>query len=107
MAIKTELGSIVSATELVKNFAKVREQAKKGTNLIIFKNNKPDLAVLDIANYEKLLQMAEQYEDLQIRQIIEEWYKNDDGTRYNTDEILKMRQQILETQSSNNQLIRA
>lgn len=62
---------------------------------------------LDIANYEKLLQMAEQYEDLQIRQIIEERYKNDDGTRYNTDEILKMRQQILETQSSNNQLIRA
>lgn len=107
MAIKTELGSIVSATDLVKNFGKVREQAKKGNNLIIFKNNKPDLAVLDIANYEKLLKMAEQYENLQIKQLVEERYKNDDGTRYNTDEILKMRQQILESQSSNEQLIRA
>lgn len=95
-----DIGSIVSATEVVKNFATIRQQAKRGKNIIVFKNNKPDLAILDIDDYEKLLKVAEQFENLQIKQIIEERYKNDDGTRYNTDEILKLRQKILEDQSS-------
>lgn len=100
MAIKMDLDSIVSATDVVKNFSKIRQQAKNGNNLIVLKNNKPDLAVLDIDAYKNLVSMAEQFENMEINKLITQRYSNDDGSRYNLEEILDLRQQILETKSS-------
>ena len=59
MNISMEREAIVSATELVKNFASIRKKAKDGLNMIVFKNNKPDLALVDIDEYANLLKMAE------------------------------------------------
>lgn len=100
MAIKMDLDSIVSATDVVKNFSKIRQQAKTGTNIIVLKNNKPDLAVLDIDAYKDLVSMAEQFENMEINRLITQRYNADDGSRYNLEEILDLRQQILETKSS-------
>lgn len=91
MTMTMNRDSIVSVTDLVKNFANIRKQAKEGLNMIVFKNNKPDLAILDIDEYESLLKIVEQWENLKILEMIEERYKNDDGTRYTTEEIISMR----------------
>lgn len=86
--------SIVSATDLVKNFANIRKKAKDGLNMIVFKNNKPDLAILDINEYANLLKLSELLEDYTIRKMIEERDKRDDGTRYTSSDVIKMRQQL-------------
>lgn len=93
MNILLERESIVSATELVKNFANIRKKAKDGLNMIVFKNNKPDLAILDIDEYANLLKMAELLEDMTIMKMIEERDKNDDGTRYTSKDVIRMRQE--------------
>ena len=54
MAMAIERDCIVSASEMVKNFSKLRKEAKSGKDLVIFKNNKPDLVLIDINEYENL-----------------------------------------------------
>jgi len=59
-----ESDEIISATEMVKNFANCREKAKTHSKMIIFKNNKPDLALVDIDEFEKIINRIELLEDL-------------------------------------------
>lgn len=95
MTMVMDRNSIVSVTELVKNFAKVRQQAKEGSRMIVFKNNKPDLAILDIDEYEELLKIVELMDNYTILNMVEERDKNDDGTRYTTEEIVDLRKKRL------------
>ena len=55
---------IISSTEIVKNFAQCREKAKENSKMIIFKNNKPDLALVDIDKFEKMINRIELLENL-------------------------------------------
>jgi PHD/YefM family antitoxin component YafN of YafNO toxin-antitoxin module len=59
-----ERDEIISATEMVKNFANCREKAKENSKMIIFKNNKPDLALVDIDKFEKMIDRIELLEEL-------------------------------------------
>ena len=78
---------IVSASEVVKNFPKLRVKVKERSKMIIFKNNKPDLVLFDFEEYEKLLQKINIMEDIIISRNIEERDKKDNGTRYSFDDI--------------------
>ncbi|HBI6884366.1 TPA: type II toxin-antitoxin system Phd/YefM family antitoxin [Clostridium perfringens] len=93
MNISMEREAIVSATELVKNFASIRKKAKDGLNMIVFKNNKPDLAIVDIDEYANLLKMAELLEDLTITQMAEERIKEDNGVRYTSEDAIRRRKE--------------
>ena len=73
---------IVSASEIVKNFSSFRKKAKEGKDLVIFKNNKPDLALMDIDEYENLKRIANLLEYYEIEKIIKERKLKDDGVRY-------------------------
>lgn len=81
---------IVSSTDMIKNFPSIRRSVKDGKNIIVFKNNKPDLAVLDIEEYETLLKMVETLEQYDIAKIIDERKKDDDGVRYSLQEVEAM-----------------
>ncbi|EDT25477.1 type II toxin-antitoxin system Phd/YefM family antitoxin [Clostridium perfringens] len=93
MNISMEREAIVSATELVKNFASIRKKAKDGLNMIVFKNNKPDLALVDIDEYANLLKMAELLEDFTITQMVEERIKEDNGVRYTSEDAIRRRKE--------------
>ena len=93
MNIMMERHSIVSVTDLVKNFASIRQKAKEGSNMFVFKNNKPDLVILDIDEYAKLLETAELLENLSIIKMVEERDKNDNGVLYTSDDVTRMRNQ--------------
>ncbi len=94
MSIVMERNNIVSSSDLVKNFAKIRNAVKAGTNMFVFKNNKPDLAILDIDEYEKLLKIIELLENESILRIVEERDKNDSGVRLTTEEIIERRKAL-------------
>ena len=57
MGIGITKQEIVSASEVVRNFSKIRTEVKENSRMIVFKNNKPDLVLLDFNEYEKLLEL--------------------------------------------------
>ncbi len=74
-----EREEIISATEMVKNFAHCREKAKQYSKVIIFKNNKPDLALVDIDEFEKMINTIELLENLLVTNMDEDRAKDDKG----------------------------
>lgn len=86
---------IVSASEVVKNFPKLRNKVKENSKMVIFKNNKPDLVLFDFEEYEKLLQKLEMMEDELILSKIEERDKEDNGVRHSFDDIKSLAKQLL------------
>ena len=57
MGIGITKQEIVSTSELVRNFSKIRTEVKENSRMIVFKNNKPDLVLLDFSEYEKMLEL--------------------------------------------------
>ena len=82
MGIEITKQEIVSTSEVVRNFSKIRAEVKENSRMIIFKNNKPDLVLLDFDEYEKLLERINIMEDLLISKTIEERDEEDNGTRH-------------------------
>lgn len=90
MTMAIERDCIVSSSEIVKNFPKFRKKAKEGKDLVIFKNNKPDLALMDINEYENLKELSNLLEYYEIDSIIKERKVKDDGVRYSLSEVKSM-----------------
>lgn len=90
MTMAIERDCIVSSSEIVKNFSKFRKEAKAGKDLVIFKNNKPDLALIDINEYESLKELSNLIEYYEIDSIIKERKAKDDGVRYSLSEVKSM-----------------
>ena len=86
---------IVSTSEVVRNFSKVRAEVKEKSKMIIFKNNKPDLVLFDFDEYEKLLERINIMEDLLISKTIEERDKEDDQVRDSFDDIKLLSEKLL------------
>ena len=95
MGIGITKQEIVSASELVRNFSKIRTEVKENSRMIVFKNNKPDLVLLDFSEYEKLLERINIMEDLLISKTIEERDKEDNGTRHSFDDIKLLSEKLL------------
>lgn len=87
MSLEITKNEIVSSSELVKNFSKLRNKVKENSRLIIFENNKPDLVLIDFNQYEKLLEQIDTVEDILISKTIEERDKEDKEVRYSFDDI--------------------
>jgi hypothetical protein len=49
---------------MVKNYANCREKAKANSKMFFLKNNKPDLALVDIDQFEKMMKRIQLLEDL-------------------------------------------
>lgn len=86
MGIEITKQEIISTSEVVRNFSKIRTEVKENSRMIVFKNNKPDLVLLDFDEYEKLLEHINIMEDLLISKTIEERDKEDNGTRHSFDD---------------------
>ena len=95
MDFKITKQDIVSTSEVVRNFSKVRAEVKEKSKMIIFKNNKPDLVLFDFDEYEKLLERINIMEDLLISKTIEERDKEDDQVRYSFDDIKLLSEKLL------------
>ena len=95
MNFKITKQDIISTSEVVRNFSKVRAEVKEKSKMIIFKNNKPDLVLFDFDEYEKLLERINIMEDLLSSKTIEERDKEDDQVRYSFDDIKLLSKKLL------------
>ena len=95
MGIEITKQEIVSTSEVVRNFSKIRTEVKENSRMIVLKNNKPDLVLFDFDEYEKLLERINIMEDLLISKTIEERDKEDDQVRYSFDDIKLLSEKLL------------
>ena len=83
MNIKT--GSIVSNSEIIKNYKTCREKADQLGKIFIFKNNQPDAVLFSIAEYGRLSVLIEYLQNLEeneIEELVNHLPKSMDGGTY-------------------------
>ena len=80
--------AIISITEATKHFKAVCDKTKELGTTFIFKNNRPDIVMMDIAHYEQLLSILDDLEHAEIAALIEKRKSKDDGTRIPLDDVI-------------------
>ena len=91
MELTFKKSEIISSSEISKNFSSCRDILKSNSKAIVFKNNQPELAILDINEYENLISaketLAELLDDIAIIKMVEERSQHDNGKRWSLDEL--------------------
>lgn len=77
---------IVSCSEFVKKFSEYSKALKDLKRLFIFKNNKPDMVVLDFDTYEE---MASILEDIELLKIAKKREEESNGKIITQEELLR------------------
>jgi PHD/YefM family antitoxin component YafN of YafNO toxin-antitoxin module len=70
-SMKISTKSIVSNSDMIKNYKNCREKADLHGRIFILKNNQPDAVLFSISEYEKLSVLLEQIEGLDEHKIVE------------------------------------
>lgn len=79
---------LMSSTKLVRNFGTVLENFKNHSvsKIGILKNNDLEAVILSREEYDKMIELIEDMQDIAL---IKERMENDDGTRYTHEEMMK------------------
>ena len=80
--------AIIPITEATKHFKDACEKTKTLGTTFIFKNNRPDIVMMDIVRYQRFMSVMEDIEHFEIASMIEERKKSDNGKRYSFDEVV-------------------
>ena len=83
------VNSIIPITDATKRFKSACDKTKKLGTTFIFKNNRPDIVMMDIDYYEQLLAVFDDIEHSEIAELIEKRKKSDNGKRFSFDEVIK------------------
>ena len=87
--IKYARNEIISSSNTAKNLGQILDDLKKGIKekVIISKNNQLEAVILSIEDYEKITELAELVEHIQIAQIIKE--REQESAEISFEQVLK------------------
>ncbi|MCL2499955.1 MAG: type II toxin-antitoxin system Phd/YefM family antitoxin [Defluviitaleaceae bacterium] len=80
--------AIVPITEATKHFKATCDKTKQLGTTFIFKNNRPDIVMMDILRYEQLFYLLENLEHSEIASLVAERKAKDIGVRIPMDEVI-------------------
>jgi len=80
--------AIVPITEATKHFKATCDKTKELGTTFIFKNNRPDIVMMDIARYEQLFYIIEALEQSEIAALVEERKAKDKGVRIPLEDVI-------------------
>jgi len=80
--------AIVPITEATKHFRATCDKTKQLGTTFIFKNNRPDIVMMDIARYEQLYYLFENLEHSEIAAIVTERKAKDNGVRIPLEDVI-------------------
>jgi len=80
--------AIIPITEATKHFKDACEKTKILGTTFIFKNNRPDIVMMDIASYQRFMSMMDDIEHFEIATMVEKRKKSDSGKRYSFEEVV-------------------
>jgi len=86
--MRIDTSDMISVTEAsAQGLSKLISEASKGRQLVVFKNNKPAAAIVDIKTMERLQYLEELEEDLKL--IAVAWARSltDSGERYSLEDV--------------------
>lgn len=78
---------IISNTDIVKEYKTCRDKAKKFGKAFIFKNNTPDMVLVDIDLYKKFEALMEEAEHIAIYNMVTERRERDNGKRHSVEDL--------------------
>ena len=81
--------AIIPITDATKHFKSACEKTKELGTTFIFKNNRPDIVMMDINRYEQFISVLDDMEHIEIAAMVEKRKKADNGKRYSFDEVVK------------------
>ena len=79
--------SIIPITDATKHFKDACQKTKDLGTTFIFKNNKPDIVMMDIAKYSDIMAVLDNIEHSEIHAMVEARKAADNGKRYSVDEL--------------------
>lgn len=82
--------SIVSNSDMIKNYKSCREKAESLGKIIVMKNNQPDAVLFSISEYERLSAVIEYLENLEeqdVTKVAESLSKEGKSKRYSADDL--------------------
>ena len=82
------INSIIPITDATKHFKSACEKTKELGTTFIFKNNRPDIVMMDIARYEQFISVLDDIEQSEIAALVAERKANDNGKRFSLDEVV-------------------
>ena len=85
--------AILPMTEATKHFKSACEKTKQLGTVYLFKNNRPDIVMMDMQKFEELFAALDELEYMEIAALIDSRRQHDDGTRYTLDEVIARRSQ--------------
>lgn len=88
MKFSTE--EIITSTEITKNYKLCRDKTKQLGKTVIFKNNVPDMVLVDVDEYEMMNRIVEELEYKQIYNMLEERKEKDNETTYSLQQVKNM-----------------
>lgn len=83
--------SIVSNSDMIKNYKSCREKAESLGKIVIMKNNQPDAVLFSISEYERLSVFIESLENLEeqdVTKVAESLSKEGNLKRCSVDELI-------------------
>ena len=80
--------AIIPITEATKHFRTTCDKTKQLGTTFIFKNNRPDIVMMDIVRYEQLFSMLETLEHAEIAVLVAERKANDSGKRIPMNDVI-------------------
>lgn len=83
-----EMEKFISSTEWARNFAKYLEKVKEVKQLYVIKNSKPEAVVLDVHEYNRLTQIAEMVENVEIAAMLEK--RSNSNSKYSLSEAIDL-----------------
>lgn len=83
-----EMEKFISSTEWARNFAKYLEKVKEVKQLYVIKNSKPEAVVLDVHEYNRLIQIAEMVENIEIAVMLEK--RSNSNSKYSLSEAIDL-----------------
>ncbi|MCL2081221.1 MAG: type II toxin-antitoxin system Phd/YefM family antitoxin [Oscillospiraceae bacterium] len=80
--------AIIPITEATKRFKATCDKTKELGTTFIFKNNRPDIVMMDISRYERLFHLLEDLEHSEIAAVISKRKAQDSGKRIPMDDVI-------------------
>ena len=81
MEMTIPASAIIPITDATKHFKTTCDRTKEIGTTFIFKNNRPDIVMMDIARYEQLFYLLETLEHAEIAELVAERKRKDTGKR--------------------------
>ncbi|MCL2486455.1 MAG: type II toxin-antitoxin system Phd/YefM family antitoxin [Oscillospiraceae bacterium] len=82
------MNAIIPITDATKHFKTACEKTKELGTTFIFKNNRPDIVMMDIGSYERFMSVLEDMEQSEIAALVAKRRNKDNGKRFSLDEVV-------------------